>query len=432
MSTRERYRLLAIDGGKPVRRRKFPGRKPFGLEDATELLDVLNRQSAFFPTGEKVYKFEREFAKLYRVKHAVSSTSGTAAIHVAIGAINPDPGDEIITTPISDMGTVAPIILSNCVPVFADVEIGTFNLDADDVARKITRKTKAIIVVHCWGQPADMDRFMEISKKHNLYIIEDCAQAHLTHYKGKLVGTIGQLGAFSLQESKHLQCGDGGVTITNDDAMGKRAALFVDKGCDWSEGRKYRERYAFIAPCYRITEFQGAVLIAQLKRLKWIVERRQKLGDMLVKLLANIPGVYPPERKDDIEHSYWSFPLRIDEKVLGISPENFAKAVAAEGIPIGGNWIGKPLYLFEALAEQITYGSSHYPFDPSRQGEYREGLCPNAELAMKQLQVIGLNENWTEADINDVAKAVSKVAEYYINAHERLRRGKQKAQKRER
>lgn len=407
---------LAIEGGRPVRTEGFPSREPFGLEDAAELLDVLRSQTAFFPSGKKVYEFQKQFGELYGVEHVVTSTSGTSAIHVAVGAINPDSGDEIITTPVSDMGTVAPIVLNNCIPVFADIELGTFNLEPADVERKITERTRAIIVVHCWGQPADMDGFMQIAQKHNLYIIEDCSQAHLTRYKGKLAGTIGHLGAFSLQDSKHLQCGDGGITITNDDELGKRATLFMDKGRDWSVDQRYGRVYAIMSPCYRMTELQGAVLLAQLKRLEWVVKSRQKLGDMLVELLADLPGVHPPERKEGVEHSYWNFPLRIDEEVLGVSPDKFAEAVRAEGVPMGGAWIGKPLYLFEALAEQITYGSSHCPFDCPHHGkkvEYKEGLCPNAELAMKQLRTIGLNERWSEEDVRDVAKAVRKVAEYY-------------------
>ncbi|MGD9519242.1 MAG: DegT/DnrJ/EryC1/StrS family aminotransferase, partial [Armatimonadota bacterium] len=325
------------------------------------------------------------------------------------------PGSEVITTPISDMGTVAPILLQNCVPIFADVELETFNLDPDDVEARITDRTVAIIVVHCWGQPADMDRFIDIAQRHEVAVIEDCAQEHLTHYRGRLVGSIGDLGAFSLQDSKHLQCGDGGVTITNRRDYGERMELFVDKGCDWTEDRKYRLRYAFLAPCYRMTELQGAILCAQLDSLDRVVKGRQELGDLLVHILGTVPGVYPPRRFEDREHSYWSFPLRVDSEVLGVTPARFAELLQAEGIPAGGNWIGKPLYLFESLAEQITYGSSHCPFTCfKRDGapvEYREGLCPRAELALKQLVTIPLHEGWTEAEVRDTAAAIHKVVE---------------------
>ena len=404
---------LAVDGGTPVRAEPFPRRRPFGIEDAVEVLDALNSQDLFFASGTKVYRFESRFAELYGVRHAVASTSGTSAIHVALGAINPEPGDEVITTPISDMGTVAPIILQNCVPVFADLQPDTFNLDPNSVADRITDRTRAIIVVHCWGQPADIDEIMQISRERNIAVIEDCSQAHLTRYKGKLVGSIGELGAFSLQASKHLNCGDGGVTITNDDALGKRAHLFVDKGCDWTEDRKYRLRYAFFAPCYRMTELQGAVLCSQLGKLEWIVKRRQKLGDALVESLQGLSGIHPPARPKDREHSYWNFPIRIDENEAGVSPDKFAEAVSAEGVPMGGPWPGKPLYMFESMTDKVTFGSSRCPFDhyaADRNIEYGEGLCPTAELIEKQLKMVSILETYDEGDIEDIAKAIRKVA----------------------
>ena len=408
---------LAIEGGTPVRTEPFPERQPFGPEDERQLREVLESQNAFFPTGTKVHEFERRWRELYGVSHAVCSTSGTSAIHVAVGAINPEPGDEIITTPLSDMGTVAPIVLCNCVPVFADLELGTFNLDPDDIERKITDRTRAIIAVHCFGQPADMDRIMAIARAHSLTVIEDCAQAHLTRYKGRLAGTIGDLGAFSFQASKHLQCGDGGCTITDDEALGARASVYVDKGCDWTEDRKYRLRYAFIAPCYRMTEFQGAVLLSQLQRLEWIFGQRQRLNDLFAELISDLPGIYPPQRTEGVEHSYWLFPLRVEEEVLGVSPAAFREAVNAEGIPISGAWIGQPLYTFDALRERIAFGSSQRPFDIGRDRpvEYREGLCPTAELGIRQLCTIRIHERFTEGDVRDCANGIRKVAEAFLS-----------------
>jgi dTDP-4-amino-4,6-dideoxygalactose transaminase len=401
---------LAIEGGTPVRTIPFPSRPKFGLKDAAQLIEALEQGTLFFASAKKVYEFQRRFAELHGSKYAIASTSGTSAIHVAVGSINPEPGSEIITTSVSDMGTVAPILLHNCIPVFADVQPETFNLDPASVEERITDKTAAIIVVHCWGQPADMDAFVDIARRHKLAIIEDCAQAHLTRYKGRYVGTIGDMGAFSLQDSKHLQCGDGGVTITNNDAYGKRAELFVDKGCDWTEDRKYRLRYAFLGPCYRMTELQGAVLCAQIENLPHIVKQRQTMGDLLVGKLAGLPGVHPPKRFDDREHSYWNFPLRIEEDVLGVTPARFGEMVAAEGVSCGGAWLGKPLYLFEALMEKITFGTSHWPYDVTGSTvEHYPGLCPNAELVCKQLLTVGLHEGWTEQEVEDTATAIHKV-----------------------
>ena len=406
-------RKLALDGGTPVRSAPFPRRDPFGLEDAAQLVEALQQGTLFFPAGKKVYEFEREFGELYGLPHVVTSTSGTSAIHVALGALNLAPGDEVITTPLSDMGTVAPIVQCNCIPVFADVELGTLNLDPDDVERKISDRTRAIIAVHLWGQPCNMDRIMAIAQRHDLRVIEDCAQAHLTRYKGKLVGTIGHIGAMSLQDSKHLQCGDGGITITADEDLGKRARLFCDKGCDWSEDRKYRLTYSFLAPCYRMTELQGAMLCAQLKRLPWIVEQRQRLGDMLSELISGLPNVYPPERTEGVEHSYWAYPLRVDEEAMGVEEGTWGRAVSAEGIGTG-KWLATPLYSYDALANKAAYGTSQLPWSLTERGKamaYGPGLCPTAELALKQLWTMPLNERMTEADMRDMAEAVWKVAE---------------------
>jgi perosamine synthetase len=402
---------LAIDGGTPVRTAPFPERRPFGPEEEEQVLQALRSQNLFYPTGKKVYEFLERFRALYGVEHVVPSTSGTSAIHVALGAVDLDPGQEVIVTPISDMGSVAPILLCNCIPVFADVDPDTFNLDPHDVADKITDRTGAIIAVHCWGRPAEMDEICQIARERDIPVIEDCAQSHFVRYKGRLTGTIGQLGAFSFQQSKHMTCGDGGATIVNDEALARRADLYVDKGCDWTPDRKYRLQYAFLAPCYRMTELQGAVLLAQVSKLPRVVRKRTELGDLLTSLISGVPGVVPPPPSDDDHgHGYWAYPFRVDEAALGATCEEFKRALQAEGVG-ASTWIGKPLYMFRSLTEKITYGASHYPFQDRPDVAYGEGLCPRAEEACRQLAVIWFNEEWSEADIRDAARAIRKVAE---------------------
>ncbi|MCJ7821506.1 MAG: DegT/DnrJ/EryC1/StrS family aminotransferase, partial [Armatimonadetes bacterium] len=226
---------LAIDGGEPVRTKPFPSRAAgFGEEEMAHLRDVVESGHLFRVGGKKTQQLEERFAALLGMKHAQAVTSGTAALHTAIGAVNPDPGDEIITTPLTDMGTVIGIIYQNAIPIFADVEPGGYHLDPDSVAREITPRTKAIIVVHLWGMAARMDEFLALGREHGIPIIEDCAQAYLTEYKGKLAGTMGDVGCFSLQSSKHMTCGDGGLVVSNNDDLIRRARLFCDKGWDRS------------------------------------------------------------------------------------------------------------------------------------------------------------------------------------------------------
>lgn len=401
---------LAIDGGTPVRTAALPARRTFGAEEEAQVLEALRAQNLFYATGTKVYEFVRKLADFYGVADVVPSTSGTAAIHVALGTIDPEPGSEVIVTPISDMGSVAPIILCNCIPVFADVDTETSCLDPNAVADAVTDRTRAIIVVHCWGRPAEMDDILAIARERGIAVIEDCAQSHGVRYKGRLTGTLGDMGTFSFQQSKIITCGDGGATICNDPALAERAHLYVDKGCDWTEDRKYRLQYHFVAPCYRMTELQGAVLCAQMDKLADVVSRRMALGDMLVGLISDIPGLIPSPPSDaDHGHGYWHYPFRVDEEALGADRATFMKALQAEGVDCH-TWIGRPLHMFRSLVEKITYGRSHYPFDSRPDVEYGEGLCPNAEALCRERVVVGPHEGWSEDDVRDVAKAIRKVA----------------------
>jgi dTDP-4-amino-4,6-dideoxygalactose transaminase len=261
--------ILAIDGGTPVRTAPFPRRTPFADREVELATEAIRSQNLFQWSGTKVKGFEEQFAALYGVRHGVSSTSGTAAIHLAVGTIDPNPGDEIITAPITDLGSVTPILQQNAIPVFADID-RTYNMDPEDTERKITDRTRGIIVVHLFGNPANMDAFADISKRHNIPLIEDCSQAHLTVYKGRLLGTIGAIGCFSLQQSKHMTTGDGGMTITDNQVYYERMRFFVDKGF---QRRGWGPRaYLFLAPNYRMNELTAAVGLAQLEKVQKVVE----------------------------------------------------------------------------------------------------------------------------------------------------------------
>jgi len=189
------------------------GRAPFDYRELKKLREALLSQNLCCIDGQMVRDLERRFAFAYGVPYGVASTSGTAAIHVALGALDLNPGDEVITAPITDMGTIIPIISQGAIPVFADID-RTYNMDPASVEQRITPRTKAIIAVHLFGNPCDMDAMVAVASRHKLPLIEDCSQAHWTHYKGRLVGTIGDIGCFSLQQSKHMTTGDGGMTIT--------------------------------------------------------------------------------------------------------------------------------------------------------------------------------------------------------------------------
>ncbi len=400
---------LALEGGQPYRTRPFPPRTPFGKEEVELVTQALRSQNLFGLGGAMGTEFERRFADLYGAKHAVACSSGTAAVHVAVGTVDPEPGDEIITAPITDAGSIVPILYQNAVPVFADID-DTYNMDPADVEARITPRTKALLVVHLFGNPCDMDRMTEIARRHDLALIEDCSQAHLTEYKGRMVGTLGDLACYSLQQSKHMTTGDGGVTLTNSDKYAHRMELFRDKG--WSRKPGWGARtYEFLALNYRITELQAAVGLAQLGKVAEVVRTRHELGDLLTSLLADIPGIQPAPVTPGGKHTYWLYPLRLLEG----DAQEFARALSAEGVPCSAGYIGLPIFMcMEALANKVTFGTSGHPLDGCHGGrilDYGPGMCPRTEAILKQLVTIGLHEQMRSEDMEDIAGAVRKVAE---------------------
>ena len=400
---------LAIHGGPPVRSVPFRKREPFGEEELKELREAIESQDLFFTAGNKVAAFEKAFSEKYGARYAVGSTSGTSSVHMAVAALNADPGTEIITAPVTDFGTVAGIIFQGMVPIFADWKPGTFNMDPEEIEKKITDRTRAILVVHLFGNACDMDAIMAVAAKHRLPVIEDCAQAYCTPYKGKWVGSIGDIGTFSMQQSKHLPAGEGGVTITNNEEYALRLALFRDKG--WENRTRLGPRcYTFLGLNYRMNELTAAVALAQLRKVENVVKVMNRLGNLLTSLIGDIEGVYPCPVTPGAEHSYWLYAYR----VTAYDPQEFIKALQAEGIPTSWGYTVTPIYLCtDALARKKTFGSTSYPFDSQYYKgsvDYSEGLCPVAERELREIGTLRVYENWTEEDIRDIARAFRKVA----------------------
>lgn len=405
---------LALHGGTPVRTAAFPstsdaaGRR-LGNEEIAALERVIRSGQLNSTVGGEARAFEREFAEYYGVPHAVASASGTSAIHLAVAAVNPEPGDEIITTGLSDAGTVLPILSQNAVPVFADVEAATGNLDVARVREKITPRTRAIIAVHLFGQPAPVAELRALADEHGVVLIEDCAQAYLSRCApdGVLAGTIGHLGCFSLQQSKHITAGDGGVTICTDDALARRARLFADKA--WPRDTDERT-HLFLGLNYRMTELQAAVAREQLKKLAGAVDGRCKAAEPMNATIDALPGLATGSTDGA---TYWLYPVFVTPAVAGADARQYADALRAEGIPAVGGYIQQPLYLTPVLAERRTYGESGYPLSAPPADvapRYEAGLCPNTEeLIGRRLFVIGWNENYTADDVADIIAAVNKV-----------------------
>jgi dTDP-4-amino-4,6-dideoxygalactose transaminase/predicted dehydrogenase len=378
-------------------------RSPFGWEELKLLREAVVSQNLCCIGGSMVAALEREFAEAYGSPYAVASTSGTAAIHVALGALDLNPGDEVITAPITDLGTIIPILYQGAIPVFADVD-DTYNMDPSEVERQITSRTRAIIVVHLFGNPCDMDAMLHIAKRHKIPLIEDCAQAHFAEYKAKYTGTIGDIGCFSFQQSKHMTTGDGGMTITGNKAYYERMKLFADKG--YARKGWGSRAYLFHAPNYRMTELVGAVGLAQLKKVRGVVSKRRELGQYMTELLQGLDGLQTAPTTPGAQHSYWLYPIALK----GIDADQFGAAVRRAQVNVSIRYTGKAIYLCtESLTAKKTYGDSQYPFScrPDRQYEYSEGLCPRAERALDQLVCLPLDETWTRGEVERVARVIS-------------------------
>ena len=398
---------LAINGGEKVRTAPFPERAAFGEEEIQLVTEAIRSQNLFAWDGHFVRDFEKAFAELYGVKHAVGATSGTAAIHLAVGALDPNPGDEIITAPITDMGSVVPILLQNCIPIFADVD-DTYNMDPADVEAKVTPRTRAIIAVHLFGNACRIDEIAAIARKHKLMLIEDCSQAHATKYKGRWLGEWGDAACYSLQQSKHMTTGDGGMAITNDDELHRRMWLFSDKGY-LRKGIGPRA-YEFLAPCYRMNEQTAAVGLPQVKRVRGRVEKRMELGTKLSELLRGVRGVSAAPVTPGSEHSYWAYPLGVHDW----DAVAFATALTAEGVWSKAGYIGRPIFMCaQCCAAKKTYGDSEFPFKSpytSREIEYTEDMCPNVYRMLGHMVMVGFDESYETSDIEDMARGIEKVA----------------------
>jgi dTDP-4-amino-4,6-dideoxygalactose transaminase len=417
---------LAIEGGTPVRTRPFPtindalGRD-VGDAELALLEEVIRSGKLNRNSGTKVAQLEREWAERFGVARAVASTSGTAAIHVAMGALALNPGDEVITTPITDWGTVGPIMAQGCVPVFADVDPRTYCLDPASVAARVTSRTRAIVAVHLLGHPCDVDAIQAIAQRHNLLLVEDCAQATFARWRGHLVGTIGDIGCYSLQQSKIISTGDGGMTIANDPELGERAALFADKG--WPRGARQtgRREHRIFGLNYRMTELQGAVALAQLAKAESFIARRRAAAAVLTEQLRNVPGILTPPEVAGAEPVYWFYLVTLDKSVLRVDQPTFTAALRAEGIPTTLLNSGAALYLQAPFQRKQVFGASHYPWDYAgrtlEDTDYSPGLCPVAEEltdpARSRSFLVPCNEGVTEEDAAELAAAIRKVALHY-------------------
>ena len=336
---------IALYGGTPTKTTPYGTGKRFGKEELANLEEALNQNTLFYWMGNMTKRFCAKFAEMYGSKHCVATSSGTASVHVALGAIGVGPGDEVITSPITDMGSVIGILYQNAIPVFADLDPHSYNMDPKSVEAKITDRTKAIVVVHLAGNAAEIDEIVRIAHARGIYVIEDCAQTYCCKYKGKYVGTYGDIGCFSLNDFKHISAGDGGMVITDNEELYYRALMFADKNFN-RMGPEIVKNVPYLAPNYRMSELVAAVGLAQLDRVEDICARRKAYGDKLHAALQDIPGIYPHKILPDCECSYWFYMIRVNEEELGAKRSELSKALRAEGIQAAGGYIPSCVYQY--------------------------------------------------------------------------------------
>ncbi len=428
MATDKVAEKLAIDGGTPVRTKPFGARWFFDEEDRRQVLEVVDKAvDGGWGAANKVEEFEDAFARLHGVKYAFTTDSGTGAIHAAVGAVNPEPGDEIITTPVTDIGTVLGIMIQNAIPVFADWDADAFNTDPADVERRITDRTRAIIAVHLFGNACDMDALMDIGRRHNIPVIEDCAHAHMAEYKGKLVGTIGDMGCFSMG-GKLITAGGGGMFISNNEELTRRAIGFARKGSEYDEGLRNSLRptsdyqgskrgYSFLGDFHRMSPLMAAVGLAQLGRVEKTMQARGRVAEIVDEMVADLPGFQRPKTGPGDRTSYYVYGYRIIEEEMGASFDEFSRALDAEGIQAGAPMLGgRPLYKFPIFAEERTYGQSRYPFvdeQGNRRIDYASMHLPVIERELPRTGGLASRSTDTEDDARDIGTAIRKVALHF-------------------
>lgn len=412
---------LAIHGGEKTIGTRLPSYlesagRTFGAEEEALVLEALRSGCLTRNGGKMVQQLEAEFAQRLGVKHAAACSSGTASVHLAIAALDPAPGDEIIVPPITDIGSIAPILWQNAVPVFADLDPQTITLDPADVERRITPNTRAIVAVHLAGQPCALEELSAIARRHKLVLIEDCSQAYCAEYAGKLVGTIGDMACFSLQQSKHITCGEGGLFVTNNADWARRATLFADKAWPRDTTSLGTCRFLFLAQNYRMSELEGAVALAQLRKLPAPVVKRRALAARLDAAIKDLDAVGAPVVPANTKHSYWLYMLRVHRDAARATAREFGDALVAEGVPAWVEYIVDPLYLSPIFTGPHTYAASGYPFSAYGTQKFERGLCPTAERVLHEVIAILWNENYTAAQVDQIAAAIHKVAAHFARA----------------
>lgn len=402
---------LALLGGEAIRTKPWSDWPIWVREDEELILSVL--RSGIWSRAKVVAEFEQKYAEMIGSKRCLATTNGTNALLTSLQSLGIGLGDEVLVPPYTFISTVAVILLCGAIPVFVDTDRDTFQINPDKIEKKITENTRAILPVHILGLPADMPRINEIAKKHNLFVVEDACQAWLAEINHKKVGTFGNLGCYSFQNSKNLPCGEGGAIVGDDDALMDRCFSYHNLG------RPYKSikgsGYVILGNKSRMAEYQAAILLGQMKRFVEQTKVRNENAKYLTSKLKKIPGIIPHKLYDGVtQAAYHLYPFRYNkEKFNGIPRSKFLEALKAEGIPAGGGYepLNKMKYLEDAFNSKNF--RQFYPEEKlDINAYYAQNECPDNDILCEE--AVWFDQNMllgNKEDMDDIANAIWKIYE---------------------
>lgn len=409
---------LALDGGTPVRTTPWPNRKLFGEAEKQAAIDLFDEAiasgEAFGYNGPKEAAYCKDFADYHGGGFADAVNSGTTAVYVALRALELEPFTEIIVPPITDPGGVMPVPLMGCIPVPADSAPGSFNTGAEQIAARITPRTSAILVAHIAGTPCDMDPIIELARAHNLPVVEDCAQAHGALYKGRMVGTLGDVAAFSTMFGKHhASGGQGGIVFTRSEALYQKVRWMADRGKPF--GLPPGSGNAVAALNHNSDELSCAIGQVQLRKLPGILERRRQFANALANACKSLKSVRVALAPEHSVGSYWFMFLSLDQSTLRVDKNTFVSAVTAEGIPFGPSYLHTPA-IADWCRQHRVFGNSGFPWtDPQYKGDPNAVYeLPHAIEADATHFRLAMQEGCGAQEVADTVAALAKVEKAYL------------------
>ncbi len=409
-------KMLAINGGPQAITHPLPSRGSMDHREKAAVDALFDKAiaegSAIGYNGAEEAALCEEFANYIGVKYADGVSSGTNSVYVALRALNLPPFSEVIVSAITDPGGIMPIVMCCCIPVVADTKKGSYNTCAEEIEKMITPLTKAIVVAHIGGEPADMVEIMELAKKYDLKVVEDCAQAHHAKLNGKFVGTFGDIAGMSTMFGKHHNTGgQGGIVFTDNEELYWRARQCADRGKPFGLPAGSTNCRANINS--NLSEIGAAIGRVQLRKLPGFVEGRRRVVAKLTEAFKNIPSVKIPELSAGAEHSYWWWRLGINFDGLSCTKEEYLDALMAEGVMLISDYSFAFPHTLDWFKNKVAFGDDGFPWSaPQYTGKYGMGCVfetPNAKEATKLFYNLYVYESWTDSDIEMIVNAYAKV-----------------------